>query len=154
MVARTIVALEPESEASFVARLDCGHRRHVRHRPPLESYPWLLDPAQRAARIGQRIECDRCDRRERPEGLIRGRSSDEFTAATLPAGLLRRPTLAAGTWGEIVVLQGRLRVRTFEPDARAWILEAGDVVSVPPEVPHAIEALGEVRLRVDFYCAP
>jgi hypothetical protein len=61
VAARILTAIDVESEGVCVARLDCGHRRHIRHRPPLEYNPWILDPEQRAARIGQKIECGRCD---------------------------------------------------------------------------------------------
>lgn len=154
MVDRRIISLELESEGTCVASLDCGHTRHIRHRPPLENYPWILDPAQRDARVGERIECGRCDALERPADAVRYRQTDVFEAATIPAGLLKRHTLKAGAWGEIVVLSGRLRYTIHGPMDREFILEPGAVGVVPPEVPHEIEPLGDVRVRIDFYRRP
>lgn len=61
MVRRTIVEVEVEGPGAVVVTLDCGHRRHVRHRPPFEVHPWVLDARQRAARVGAEIECGRCE---------------------------------------------------------------------------------------------
>jgi tellurite methyltransferase len=154
MIDRKILAIEPESAdsaASIIAALDCGHRRHIRHRPPLESHPWILDPTERAARVGQRIECGRCERLELPAGAACYKQMGEFTAATIPAGLRKDHTLKAGTWAQIVVLEGQLRYQIAAPLAREMVLTPGTIGVVPPEVPHLIEPLGEVRLRIDFY---
>jgi hypothetical protein len=61
MVARRIVRVDVESEGTCVVELECGHRRHVRDRPPLERHPWVRTEAGRAARIGERIECGLCE---------------------------------------------------------------------------------------------
>jgi tellurite resistance-related uncharacterized protein len=151
MIDRQILSIEPESADSVVATLDCGHRRHIRHRPPLESHPWILDPVARVARVGQRIECGRCERLELPAGAACYKQTAEFTAATIPAGLLKDHTLKAGTWAQIVVLAGQLRYRIAAPLARELLLSPDTIGVVPPEVPHAIEPVGEVRLRIDFY---
>ena len=151
MIDRCILGLEPESGDSVVAVLDCGHRRHIRHRPPLESHPWILDPAGRAARIGQRIECGRCEQLELPAGATCYKQTPEFSTATIPPGLLKDHTLKAGTWAQIVVLSGQLRYRIAAPLARELLLTPGTIGVVAPEVPHAIEPLGEVRVRIDFY---
>ena len=151
MIDRRILNLESESADSVIAVLDCGHRRHIRHRPPLEMHPWILDPAARAARIGQRIECGRCEQLELPAGATCYKQTPEFTAATIPPGLLKDHTLKAGTWAQIVVLAGQLRYRINAPLVRELLLAPGTPGVVPPEVPHAIEPLGEVRLRIDFY---
>lgn len=151
MVDRRILSITLEAADSGVAALDCGHRRHIRHRPPLERHPWLLDPAERDARVGQRIECARCDQLELPAGATCYKQTPEFTTATIPPGLLRDHTLKAGTWAQIVVLAGQLRYTLAAPLQRAQVLTPGVVGVVPPELPHAIEPLGEVRLRIDFY---
>jgi tellurite methyltransferase len=151
MIDRQILDIEAESADSCVAALDCGHRRHIRHRPPLERHPWILDPAERAARVGQRIECGRCERLELPAGAACYKQLGEFSAATIPPGLLKDHTLKAGTWAQIVVLSGQLRYRIAAPLARELLLTPGAPGVVPPEIPHSIEPIGEVRLRIDFY---
>lgn len=63
---RRIVAFRQDDEGHWIAELECGHERHVRHDPPWEKRPWVLDAAQREARIGSRLECGRCARDARP----------------------------------------------------------------------------------------
>ncbi|EJT83702.1 hypothetical protein PPS11_31710 [Pseudomonas putida S11] len=43
-----------------MAELSCGHTQHLRHQPPWQARPWVLDPAQRAQRIGQPFACGWC----------------------------------------------------------------------------------------------
>lgn len=59
-----MVGFHCDEEGDWVAHLDCGHRQHVRHRPPFQNRPWVLDEAGRAARLGALLECPLCDRGE------------------------------------------------------------------------------------------
>lgn len=140
-----------EAPDTCVVELDCGHARHVRDRPPLERHGWVREPAERAARIGQSIECGRCEQLQRPESTTRYREGPPWTQATIPAGLRHRHTLKAGTWGELVVLAGHATLRYFEPLDRTCELGPGEVGVVPPQIPHELEASDDVRLRLDFY---
>lgn len=135
--------------ASWIVRLDCGHRRHVRHRPPLSDYPWLLDAATRAAKLGATIECERCARLELPDGAAEYRHTDVFDEHSLPAGLRRAHTTKTGTWGRVEVLAGRLRF-VLPLLAIDRVVEAGEHAIIPPELEHFVEPLGEVRMRVVF----
>lgn len=148
-VSRTILAFEPDEPHAWIARLDCGHRRHIRHRPPLSSYPWILDDVARAAKVGAAIECERCARRELPEGAGVYRTTDEFDEDTLPAGLRRAHTTRRGVWGRVEVSAGRLRfvMPALGVDA---IVVPGEPALIPPEIEHHVEPLGPVRLRVAF----
>jgi hypothetical protein len=56
-----IVSFHTDDEGDWVARLECGHNQHVRHRPPWTSRPWVTTPEGRAARIGAALECKKCD---------------------------------------------------------------------------------------------
>ncbi|PCC69202.1 Uncharacterized protein, possibly involved in tellurite resistance [Nannocystis exedens] len=152
-VPRRILGFAPDAADAWIVHLDCGHRRHVRHRPPLSDYPWLGDPAARAARVGAPIECGRCGRGELPDGAAAYRTTDAFDETTLPAGLRREHTLRAGRWGRVEVLAGRLR---FVMPALAVDRElaAGEHAILPPELPHHVEPLGPVRMRVVFLRAP
>lgn len=62
---RRILGFRRDDEGHWVAELECGHTQHVRHDPPWQVRPWVIDPAQREARVGTLIECGRCahDRR-------------------------------------------------------------------------------------------
>ncbi len=86
-----------------------------------------------------------------PEGVSSYASTAEFTEASIPAKLLKSHRTKAGTWGRIVVLEGRLRYRIHEPEIRAFELLPGNPGVVEPEVPHEVEPMGRVRFRVDFY---
>ena len=57
----TIAAFHQDDAGDWVADLACGHRQHVRHRPPWQLRPWVDDPEGRAARIGSAIDCPLCD---------------------------------------------------------------------------------------------
>ena len=61
---RRIAGFHVDAEGDWVAELDCGHTRHVRHRPPWFDRPWVVDPVQRAAAIGAPMDCVECDRGE------------------------------------------------------------------------------------------
>lgn len=153
VVPRRILGFERDAANEWIVRLDCGHRRHVRHRPPLSDYPWLADAAAREARVGAAIECGRCGRGELPEGAAVYRTTDTFDETTLPAGLRRDHTIRAGSWGRVEVLAGRLRF-VMPPLAIDRELAAGEHAIIPPEVPHHVEPLGAVRMRVVFLRAP
>jgi tellurite methyltransferase len=63
---RNIVGFLQDDEGTWVAELSCGHRRHVRHRPPFEVRPWVLDEAGRSSHLGSWIDCGLCA--DGPEG--------------------------------------------------------------------------------------
>src|SRR5690606_311089 len=50
-----------------------------------------------------------------PDAVRPYRRTPVFTEATVPAALLRAHTTKAGTWGRILVLEGRLRYRILSP---------------------------------------
>jgi hypothetical protein len=58
---RRIVDFHQDEEMHWVARLDCGHGRHVRHDPPWMMRLWVLSEEGRASRIGNWMECKLCD---------------------------------------------------------------------------------------------
>lgn len=90
---------------------------------------------------------------ELPAGLSLARSTDELTAATVPAGLLRAHRIASGVWGVLRVRGGRMRF-VWEPADRvgpAIELEAGDSVVIPPDSPHHVEPGDDARFVVEFH---
>jgi len=58
---RRIAGFALDEEGHWVALLDCGHRQHMRHRPPLERRPWVLTPEGRESRLGAVVNCKHCD---------------------------------------------------------------------------------------------
>jgi hypothetical protein len=56
-----ITDFELDDESHWRAVLECGHRQHVRHDPPLSSREWVLTEEGRSERIGVELECRKCD---------------------------------------------------------------------------------------------
>ncbi|MBX3282217.1 MAG: DUF3565 domain-containing protein [Acidobacteria bacterium] len=52
---------ELDDEGHWMAKLDCGHYQHVRHDPPLRVREWVLTTEGRSSRIGQELNCRKCD---------------------------------------------------------------------------------------------
>ena len=61
---RRIVGYDCDDEGHWRALLDCGHPQHVRHDPPLVTREWVLTEEGRASRLGQELDCKRCDEEE------------------------------------------------------------------------------------------
>lgn len=58
---RAIVGFETDEAGDWVALLTCGHRQHVRHKPPFQDRPWTLTSLGRASRVGTPLHCVLCD---------------------------------------------------------------------------------------------
>ncbi len=63
---RRIIDFDVDEEGHWRAILECGHRRHVRHNPPLVERPWVLSELGRSSRLGTSLDCKRCDDAEAP----------------------------------------------------------------------------------------
>lgn len=91
---------------------------------------------------------------ELPDTARPYRRTDEFTEATVPAGLLKAHTTKAGSWALIHVLEGRLAYRIVDPrrPATETVLTPGAAPGVvEPTVLHEVEPLGAVRFYVEFH---
>lgn len=62
---RRIVSLHQDAEGDWVAQLECGHRRHVRHRPPWFVRPWTTTPEGRERALGMPLRCRLCEQEGR-----------------------------------------------------------------------------------------
>ena len=58
---RVIVSFYQDENDIWVAELDCGHGRHVRHNPPFEVRPWVTRWQTRLAFLGHALDCPKCD---------------------------------------------------------------------------------------------
>ena len=148
-VARKMLSFLPDGDA-WIAVLDCGHRRHVRHRPPLSNYPWIVDAADRAAHVGQPIQCDRCAARVWPDDAQPYRTTSTFDEHSIPAGFLSNHRTRVATWGRLEVLSGTLTLSFVEPLDERVTVAAGEWAAIPPELPHHVELSGPVEFRVVF----
>lgn len=86
-----------------------------------------------------------------PEGVEFQRVTDEFTAETVPGGLLRAHRVASGVWGLLTLHAGTLRfVWEDDPDAPLE-LTGGDRVVIEANRPHHVEPGTDARFQVSFY---
>jgi tellurite methyltransferase len=67
---RPIASFEQDNEGDWIALLTCGHRQHVRHRPPFVIRTWVTSPLGRANMIGTLLNCRYCDHVSRPDDLV------------------------------------------------------------------------------------
>ncbi|MFL6067793.1 MAG: DUF3565 domain-containing protein [Gaiellaceae bacterium] len=56
-----IVGYHRDAHGDWVAELACGHQQHVRHQPPFQLRPWVVDADGRRGRLGTPLECRLCD---------------------------------------------------------------------------------------------
>ncbi len=150
-VERTIMGFHEDDRGDHVAELACGHGQHVRHQPPFRLRPWIVDPGERAERIGATLDCPLCDRAERPEGLRFARSSPVWDEQTIPAGLRRSHRMAGGTWGELQVIEGRMRFVMASEPVLDVVVRTDSAQAIPPEVAHRVEPLGPVRFSITYF---
>jgi hypothetical protein len=60
-VQRAIVGYHQDEHGDWVAELACGHQRHVRHQPPFQQRPWVVEAHSRDERLGTLLECGLCE---------------------------------------------------------------------------------------------
>jgi tellurite resistance-related uncharacterized protein len=87
---------------------------------------------------------------ELPASVTAYKRTAEFDESSVPAGLLRSHSTAAGVWGRICVLEGELRYRELEPERRETVLRPGRDGIVAPQQRHEVEPQGAVRFYVEF----
>jgi len=57
-----IIGFHQDEHSDWVADLACSHTQHVRHQPPFQNRPWVVDPIERAKYIGYELNCVECDK--------------------------------------------------------------------------------------------
>ncbi len=149
-VIREITAFHQDVDRDWVAELSCGHKQHVRHRPPFQLRPWVTDDDERKQRIGSALGCPLCDRAELPAGLCVVRSSAQWSNESIPPALLRSHRLPHGTWGWLQVREGELRFTMNVQPVFSRDVSAGYCQAIPPGVNHYVEAKGHVLFTLSF----
>jgi len=142
-----------DEHGDWVAFLNCGHRQHVRHRPPFEERPWVITEIERSKKIGKPMDCVRCDRFEMPDDFKAYRKTAEFNERTVPQSLRRDHSTKPGVWAKIQVIEGKLNYR-IDALGTQFELSPGVAGIVIPEVRHHVEPAGSVRFFVEFYQKP
>ncbi len=59
-VLRKIVGFHMDTNRDWVAELDCGHQRHVRHDPPWTEHHWVTTAQGRLDHMGEELTCSAC----------------------------------------------------------------------------------------------
>lgn len=60
LMLRKVVGFDQDDDGEWLAELECGHSRHVRHTPPWVNRPWVITPEGRRRFIGQELNCNKC----------------------------------------------------------------------------------------------
>ena len=61
---QSIIGFHKDDEDDWVAELACGHNQHVRHNPPWMLRPWVTTEEGRKGRLGNKLNCKKCDRND------------------------------------------------------------------------------------------
>jgi hypothetical protein len=64
-----ITGFELDDENHWRAILECDHRQHVRHDPPLRVREWVTTEEGRLQKIGVELDCRKCDEEEAEDEL-------------------------------------------------------------------------------------
>lgn len=67
---RKITGFDKDDENEWRAKLECGHYQHLRHKPPLVTREWILTEKGRAEKLGEPLECRKCDE-EKPKRFLK-----------------------------------------------------------------------------------
>ncbi len=150
---RPMTGFALDEQGDWLAMLSCGHRQHVRHRPPFFNRPWVATEAGRDSRLGRELDCVRCDRFELPDGFACYRKTPIFTEISVPAAFTNDHSTKAGVWAKIIVTEGRLRYIVDALDITV-VLDSDTPGIIQPQVLHRVEPLGTVRFHLEMYRAP
>ena len=96
---RPITGFACDESGDWTALLSCGHRQHVRHDPPFVTRPWTVTAAGRASRLGEQLDCVRCDRLELPDACVAFERTPEFTEDSISERPTRTPRDRSGSLG-------------------------------------------------------
>lgn len=86
-----------------------------------------------------------------PRYAIPYKRTSEFSDSSVPSALLRSHRTKPGAWGKIVVLDGTLIYRIFEPEIEEVLLSPGNCGVIEPTIKHEVVPQPGVRFYVEFY---
>jgi len=72
----------------------------------------------------------------------------------MPDDLRVAHRLKRGTWGRVVVREGRLRFVARTTPALDVVIEPDTPQAIPPDVDYSLQPMGTVRFAVELYCVP
>ncbi len=88
-----------------------------------------------------------------PDGLEHVRTTPQFTAESVPAGLRAALPVAPGVWGVLVVAQGHVDF-VMEASGATRRVGAGERQVIPPQQEHHVEPGPDARFAVQFHRDP
>lgn len=56
-----ITGFHQDEFSDWVADLECGHTQHVRHKPPWDLRPWVVEENSRKEFLGRMLDCVLCE---------------------------------------------------------------------------------------------
>jgi len=68
---RRVVGFRQDEAGHWIADMECGHSRHVRHDPPWTQRPWVLTEEGRCSFVGRELVCGACARAQGSENATR-----------------------------------------------------------------------------------
>ncbi len=86
-----------------------------------------------------------------PPDVTKYGASATFTQENVPESLLKSHRTKTGTWGRIVVTEGKLLYRILEPEDAEHELSPGLFGIIEPGMLHYVEPVGNVCFCVEFY---
>ena len=134
----------------WVVQLACGHRQHVRHKPPFQNAEWVTTEEARQQMLGTPFKCVLCQMPRLPPKASVYKETAVFDEHTVPKGLLSSHTLRADTWGKIVVIAGRVDYAIEGEAPLSFVLQEGVDGAIAPEQPHHVEPQPGARFKVCF----
>lgn len=93
------------------------------------------------------------ERQDLPPGLVLARTTPEFTAETVPNGLLSAHKVADEVWGLLRVNAGTVEfvVEDREGSGARRLMQAADTQVIEPGVLHHVEPSADARFVVEFH---
>ena len=79
-IPQAIIGFAQDELGDYVANLACGHRQHVRHKPPWQVREWVTTEAGRQQMLGTELACLWCLMPSLPDTVLEYRRTAEFTA--------------------------------------------------------------------------
>ena len=151
---RAIVGYRRDDDGAWTCLLTCGHRQHVRHRPPFFVAEWIDSEAGRALHVGSPLRCRLCEQFLLPDAVDFVRASPVWDEGSLPRALECRHRLASGTWGVLRVLDGRLLFVVHSVTVVESVLTSATPQAVPPEMEHEVRIVSPVHFVLETYHVP
>lgn len=149
---RSITGYGVDEQGDWFATLDCGHRQHVRHKPPFINRPWVITEEGRNSFLGHELNCIRCDRMELPDAdvLVLERKTPKYNFRTIPSILATSNQLEKGQWGRVIPVRGQpLCVNeTINISSR---LRPDMSCVIPPETSYRLELDQESSVCLEIY---